>query len=354
MASSRSFRFATLSALLKPTTLASTSRPSTSALAFSTSATINDGTKRRPSPAKVAERVKKLERKRAERQIRAESEKATTMENKVDRMTRQVEVAEQRQIAQVGLSVCVCTECNPTGVADSSAQPSQDFTANVPEFTDDQLDSIYRGLMLATPEQLATPLNAIAGPSSAPSLPSPDDALATSTSTTAREAVWSALEARLDALEQAEMDDALEAWEVEQRENKEEMDAVRAEGRLADRLRERREGKRVDRGVEEAAVTEASPRTAEPTVSRARYLLGRLIELAPKAEEAGTDVASPADGAEWPIEATTSGGEGSLVSVPRGIAVRDEWRSLLLACASHRWFAIRLPIFKLTLGRPAG
>lgn len=49
----------------------------------------------------MTERVKKIERKRAQREIRAESDKATRMENKVDKLTRQADVVKQRHIAQV-------------------------------------------------------------------------------------------------------------------------------------------------------------------------------------------------------------------------------------------------------------
>lgn len=53
----------------------------------------------------MAERVKKIDRKRAEREIRAESDKATRMENKVDKLARQADVVEQREIAQVSQSL---------------------------------------------------------------------------------------------------------------------------------------------------------------------------------------------------------------------------------------------------------
>lgn len=102
MPAPRSFRLGPLSGLPKPvTSWTPTSRPSTSALAFATSALTSDALRKRSSPAKVAERVKKIERKRAEREIRAESDKATRMENKLDKMTRQVDVLEQREIAEV-------------------------------------------------------------------------------------------------------------------------------------------------------------------------------------------------------------------------------------------------------------
>lgn len=204
--------------------------------------------------------------------------------------------------------------------------PSQDFTANVAEYTDDQLDAIYRGLMLATPEQLADPLTAIAGPSSSPSLPSPDAGALATQSDPDREATWAALEARLDEHEQAEVDGALEAWETEKRENAEEMDELRAEGRLADRLRERREGKRAER-AEGAGERGGEVGAVQPATSRARYLLERLVELAPKEAQAATE---GVEGGSEPVV-----GEGSSLSVPTGVAVRDEWRSLLLACVSQ-------------------
>ena len=174
--------------------------------------------------------------------------------------------------------------------------------------------------MLATPEQLKAPLQVIAGPSSA-SLPSPlaQGALATPPAVPDRAAVWSALEARLDQLEQAEVDGALAEWEQEKLDNADEMNAVREEGRLADRLRERREGKRAERLADELAPA-ASSAEAEPGLSRASYLLGRLVELAPKEEAGGAVIQEGAD--------------TSLASLPRGVAVRDEWRSLLLACVS--------------------
>lgn len=180
--------------------------------------------------------------------------------------------------------------------------------------------------MLATPEQLATPLASLPDPSATPALSSPTG-LATFTSTDDRAATWSALEARLDALEQAEVDGALEAWEAEQRENAEEMDEFRAEGRLAERLRERREGKRVDReGVAEEAAEAVDTGAVGPAKSRARYLLERLVDLAPKAE--GEAAVTTAD------QGSVAGAEEAGPMIPRGIAVRDEWRSLLLACVS--------------------
>lgn len=168
--------------------------------------------------------------------------------------------------------------------------------------------------MLATPAELSEPLQSLAGPSSALL----SDPLATTLQP--REAVWAALEHRLDAREQAENERVMEAWEEEKTENGEEMEEIRQRGELADRLR-RREGKMPERVAqsEETAVSDPS------TSSKARYLLDRLVEMAPKEGEADVTVEEGAGAHD----------EVALLHVPRGIAVREEWRSLLHACVGR-------------------
>lgn len=68
---------------------------------FSTSAPIHNGIKTRPSAEKVAERVRKIDRRREDRLVRAESEQATRMEGKLDKLKRQLDVKQHQNIGEV-------------------------------------------------------------------------------------------------------------------------------------------------------------------------------------------------------------------------------------------------------------
>ncbi|GAA5969731.1 hypothetical protein JCM11641_008020 [Rhodosporidiobolus odoratus] len=245
-----------------------------SASPFSTSTRQHDAPKPQLSKVKRAERVDKLAQKRNVRAIRRERDVKKLELARMAEHRRVEELHEKRQVAQ-------------------------DISDSLPPFSEEQLESMYQGLLTASPSELAAPL--LAAPPAAPALPDP------AVESRRRGERLSLLEQRLAELE----------GEIEQ-----ESTIGVEQGSLAHRLRER-QGLKRDEGIPQELSKQDD---SVPVVagSPARVLLDRVENLLPVA-------AAEADGA---IPSTAAGGPLEL-ALPRGALAQTEWADLVLSCAEQ-------------------
>ncbi|GAA5852643.1 hypothetical protein JCM8547_002576 [Rhodosporidiobolus lusitaniae] len=246
-----------------PSTLPPLSAP------FSSSAPSHEAPRLRLSKAKRADRTEKLAKKRVVRGIQREREERRRELRRLEEHRRGEEVREKRVVAEE--------------IADA-----------LPAVSEAQLDSMYRGLLSASPSELSNPL--LAAPPSAPALPDP------AKDSQERQERLTLLEKRLEELEG---------------ELREEVGVEEGREGLAERLRKGREKSEealAEEGEEEAERPAQVPAVA---VSPARALLDRVGELLPEEQEKkGEEEAS----------------EGA-VALPRGLLSRSEWSDLVVACA---------------------
>ncbi|BGP14722.1 hypothetical protein JCM10213_002748 [Rhodosporidiobolus nylandii] len=237
---------------------------------FSTSTAQHEAPRVRLSKAKRAERSDKLAKKREVRAVRRERE---------DRKEELKRMAAHRKADEVN----------------DKRDIGEEISDALPPFSDEQLEAMYQGLLLASPVELASPL--LPAPPAASALPDPDaDSLE-------RQERLSLLEMRLQEIE-GELE--MEAQTEEEREG------------LAARLRRRREAEDGAQQEEKVEAEEAGvPVLAE---SPARQLLERIEGLLP---------AEASEAPPLPLA------EGAEVALPTGLLSRAEWSDLVLACAEE-------------------
>ncbi|GAA5840990.1 hypothetical protein JCM9279_001283 [Rhodotorula babjevae] len=254
-----------LRALVVPLVSPSSSQP------FSTSSPARVAPRQRLSKAKRDERPDKLARKREIRAVRRSREAQREDAARLALMQRRDEVQEKQAVAEE--------------IADS-----------LPPFSDEQLESMYQGLLAAPASEFAMPaLEA----SRAPALPDP--------------AVDSQL--RQDRL--ARLAQRLEDLEAEEADEMDERAEVSTSDSLAARLRRRR----ADSGdaLELAPVVDAAPLALLPSSATARAVIDHLETVLPRVgdEQRSTGLA----GLDGPLS--------------RGLLARGEWNDLILACAEE-------------------
>ncbi|GAA5828360.1 hypothetical protein JCM11251_006213 [Rhodosporidiobolus azoricus] len=241
---------------------------------FSTSSHANEAQRVRLSKVKRAERADKLEKKRTVRGLRREREEERRERVRMKEHRRVEEAREKRVVGE-------------------------DIADSLSPFSEDQLQSMYEGLLLSSPNELSAPL--LAAPQSAPALPDPaHDSLE-------RTGRLTLLEQRLMEIE-GELEDLVEK-------------GGKGES-LAERLKARRSSGEGEEKVEEAQQAGAEGQASVPAVSHgaARALIDRLEALLPE---------------EVLKEPPALPQEGSALSLPRGLLSRSEWEDLVLACAEE-------------------
>lgn len=247
-----------------------------------------------PAPAKLskaalAEKQKKLERKRETRAVRRLEADAKGMESKVQLLQARLEVRDKADTAQV-------SSCPPSLRCSSTFKQLADGLA---PFSEEELDGMYRGLITAPPEELSS-VKAIASPEQSLLLGAPGPLDAES-----RGERMSELEERL--AERVEGADPVEGAELS----------------LGERLKLRRKG--VDT-VEPVAKGDAAVAEDKESVVDAPG-----VEAAAQSKSAATILRR----LEVIIEQAEGEGSSPLVRVPLGVAVRSEWRDLILSCVSR-------------------
>ncbi|GAA5949162.1 hypothetical protein JCM3765_003311 [Sporobolomyces pararoseus] len=234
---------------------------------YSTCPTEQKTTRQRLAKEKAAERYEKILRKRSIKELRE------------DRLAAKEERAfqeEQRRYQEVR----------------DKQEAAKEITQNLAPFTEDQLESMYRGLIAAQPGDLA--LNAIEQ-SKAPALPDPNG------SNLERQDRLVTLSERLDELESVEADV--------------EVDKVPGVS-LTERLRKKRPGAAEESIEEKEDETFELETVATPAVS----LLHRVEKLSkdvPVVPQPSTSTA------------------GLAASLPKGLLARSEWIDLVLSCAQE-------------------
>ncbi|GAA6014231.1 hypothetical protein JCM10207_006140 [Rhodosporidiobolus poonsookiae] len=244
---------------------------------------------RRASKAKRLERDDKLRRKRELRAVRRERDVERLDRAREREHMRRDEVREKQAVAEE--------------IADA-----------LPPLTDDQLSSIYAGLISATPAELAAPFAALPPVEAAPALPDP------AVEARERGERLTLLEERLREMELEEEDGERE--EVEERKE--------AGESLAERLRARRA---VDSGAAEA---DASPVEAAGAVEAAEDAAARVPAVATSPARAVLERLEALHPSETEMSPAVPQGEGALegsAELPRGLLARDEWEDVVLACA---------------------
>ncbi|GAA5931965.1 uncharacterized protein JCM15063_001087 [Sporobolomyces koalae] len=225
-------------------------------------------TRQRIAKEKVAQRYAKLVRKRSVKDMRE-----TRREEKEHRAAQQDQLRHDEVVLK--------------------RQGAQEITDSLPPFTEEQLESMYRGLISAPPEQLA--LNAIEQPK-APALPDP------TVENFARQDRLVVLSERLDEL------DIAPGNEIDQ--------SPASRTSLTERLRSKRQSLDEklliadDAGVHALADRHSSPSVA--LLTRVEELSSRDIPLVPQASTSTAGLAA---------------------SLPKGLLARSEWTDLALACA---------------------
>ncbi|GAA5934936.1 hypothetical protein JCM3775_001687 [Rhodotorula graminis] len=254
-----------LRALVLPLAAPSSSKP------FSTSTALQVAPQQRLSKVKRDERLDKLARKREIRAVRRGREAQREEAARLALMQRRDEVQEKQAVAE-------------------------EIAESLPPFSDDQLESMYQGLLAAPASEFAMPaLEA----SKAPALPDP--------------AVDSQLrQDRLARLAQRLQD--LEAEEAGGAEERDELSST--SGSLAARLRRRR----VESGdVPELAPVTAAPLALLPSAATARAVLDHLETVLPRGD----------------VEIRSTGLAGLDGPLARGLLARGEWNDLILSCAEE-------------------
>ncbi|GAA5967274.1 hypothetical protein JCM21900_002994 [Sporobolomyces salmonicolor] len=230
---------------------------------FSTGTPSQDAIRTGPSKAKLAERATKLARKRSLREKRQMRE-ATKAEA--------VKVEEQRRLAERKEKQAVASEISET----------------LPPFSEEQLETMYQGLISAPPEEFAMP--ALAS-SKVPALPDP------TAEAHDRQDRLALLSQRLDELG---LDEEVPTSDVTEG------------GSLTERLR-----RRTGEGLGERVTAEQPTTAMAEGKSAAESLLDRILALD---KESALDIPRASSAPE-------------AASLPRGLLARGEWTDLILACA---------------------
>ncbi|GAA5912491.1 uncharacterized protein JCM6883_005919 [Sporobolomyces salmoneus] len=224
-------------------------------------------TRQRIAKEKAAERHAKIIRKRSIKEMREEREQAKQERAFAENFRRQQEVRD-KQVA------------------------AREITETVAPFTEEQLESMYRGLIAAKPAELA--LNAIEQ-SKAPALPDP------TAQTQERQDRLVALSERLDELEEPGEEDHV---------------GKISGTTLTERLKRKR------RGETEEIVEEAQ----EETLKLADYS-SPAVSLLSRVEKIVQDAPS--------IPSASTSNAGLAASLPKGLLARSEWINLVLSCAQE-------------------